>query len=166
MSEDHPERSTEADADLQQEIRAERQFTLSEALGRLAGHGMIKGASPVSRKQQTEAEIQEYLRRHLADGGGVLAGVLLRRVKDSEVLLQDIDHPLVVLARYIRHILASEYELEELVREADVEWGRVLGERPSFEKDGCPPAPGDPYTRESVRAALTGLAGGLAPGEA
>ena len=165
MSVDHPERSTEADGDLQQEKCAERTFTLSEAIGRLAGRGMMKGVSPVSRKQQTETEIQEYLSRHLADAG-VLSSVLLRQIKDSELLLHDIDHPLVVLASYIRQVLASEYCLKELVREVDVEWGRVFGERPHFEKDGCPPAPVDPYTLESVRAALTHLAGGLPAGEA
>ena len=52
------------------------------------------------------------------------------------------------------------------VRETDAEWGRVFGERPRFERDGCPPAPDDPYTLESVRAALAALAGGLPAGEA
>ena len=65
-----------------------------------------------------------------------------------------------------REVLGSEYGLKELVREADVEWGRVFGERPRFETDGCPAAPDDPYTAESVRTALTQLVGGLTAGEA
>jgi hypothetical protein len=52
-----------------------------------------------------------------------------------------------------------------VVREADVEWGRVFGERPFFEQEGRPPHPDDPYTLESVRAELTRLAEGLAAGE-
>jgi hypothetical protein len=166
MSDDHPKTPDEKDAELEREIRAERKFSLSEAIGRLAGPGMMKGISPVTRKQQDSAEIQEYLSRHLVDAGGVLSGILLRRVEESELLLHALDKPLVALAGYLRMILDSEFRLKELVREADVEWGRVYGERPHFEKDGCPPDQDDPYTHESVRAALTQLAGGLPAGEA
>ena len=67
MGDDHPKPSAEADAELEREIRAERKFTLAEAIGRLAGPGMMKGVSPVTRKQQAIAAIQEYLNRHLAD---------------------------------------------------------------------------------------------------
>jgi hypothetical protein len=73
--------------------------------------------------------------------------------------------PLAALAIVIQHILGSEYLLKELVREADVEWGRMSGERPYFEKEGCPPDPDDPYTTESVRLALSQLVEKLAAGE-
>lgn len=155
----------DADAELQREILAERKFTLAEAIGRLAGPGAMKGASPVTRKQQAEVEIQEYLRRHLVDAGGVLADVLLRYVKESPVLLKGFEQPLVALGAWLRQVLGFEAALRELVREADVEWGRIFGERPRFEKEGSPPLPDDPYTLESVRAALEQLAAGL-PGEA
>jgi hypothetical protein len=161
MSDENPKPTTDADAELEREIRAGREFTLSDAIGRLAGPGAMKGASPVTRLQQAVAEIQAYLDSHLVDAGRVLSGVLLGQVKDSERLLRGLDQPLVALAGYVRHLLDSEYALKELVREADVEWGRVFDERPHFEKDGSPPAPDDPYTLESVRAALTQLAGGL-----
>ena len=163
MSGDNPDRSTEADADLQREIRAERKFTLSEAIGRMAGPGMMKGVSPVSGMQQAVAEIQSYLSRH-SEGG--LPRVFLRHVKESELLLRGFNQPLVVLADCVQKVLNSEYLLKELVREADVEWRREFGERPYFEKDGCPPHPDDPYTLESVRAALTQLARALAAGGA
>ena len=166
MSEDHPKRRSEADAELERQIRAERTFTLSEAIGRMAGPGAMKGASPVTRRQQAAAEIQAYLGRHMVDSAGTLRSVLLRQVAESELLLTSLDEPtLVVLERYVRQVLGSECGLKELVREADVEWGRVFGERPCFQKDGCPPAPEDPYTVESVRAALTQLAGGLEAGQ-
>jgi hypothetical protein len=45
--------------------------------------------------------------------------------------------------------------LQELVRECDVEWGQVYGERPLFEKQGCAASPDDPYTLDSVRLSLT-----------
>src|SRR5687768_13229711 len=164
MSDDPAKRRSEADAELEREIRSERKFTLAEAIGRLAGPGAMKGASPVDRRRQAAAEIQAYLGRHMADGAGALSIVLLRQVTESDLLLNHLDEPLVVLARHVRQVLGSEYGLKELVREADVEWGRVFGERPCFEKDGCPPAPNDPYTLDSVRVVLSQLAGGLSAG--
>ena len=166
MSDEQSKRPSEEDAELERQIRADRKFTLSEAIGRLAGPGAMKGASPVDRKQQAVAEIQEYISRHLADAAGALSGVLLRNVQESELLLKGFDQPLAVLDGYVRLVLGSEYALKELVREADVEWGRVFGERPRFDQEGRPPAPDDPYTLESVRTALTQLAGGLTAGEA
>jgi hypothetical protein len=164
MSDVHPKPSSEADSELEREIRADRKFTLAEAIGRMAGPGMMKGASPATGKQQVVAEIQEYLRRHLADSAGALSDVLLRQVTESELLLNGFDQPLVALAGHVRQVLGSEYALKELVREADVEWGRAYGERPRFEMAGCPPGPDDPYTLESVRTALTQLVGGLPAG--
>jgi hypothetical protein len=161
MSSDPPEPSRESDAELEREIRAERKFTLAEAIGRMAGPGAMKGASPVTRKQQAAAEIQHYLGQHLPDHTGALSCVLLRHVAESDRLLDALDQPLAVLCGYVREVLGSEYGLKELVREADVEWGRMLDERPSFEKEGCPPAADDPYTLDSVRAALSQLANGL-----
>jgi len=166
MGDEKPKHRSEADADLEREIRAERKFSLSEAIGRLAGPGAMKGVSPVTPTQQAVVEIQEYLNRHLTDAGGVLSGVLLRRVEASELLLKAPDQPLVVLADYLRRVLESAYGLSELVREADVEWGRVFGERPRFEKTGCPPAADDPYTLESVRSALAWLVEELTAGHA
>ena len=157
MSEKPVTTPSDKDAELEREIRADRKFTLSEAIGRMAGGGMMKGVSPVTRKRQAELEIQSYLGSHLTDAGGVLGGVLLRRVTESDFLLREYDYPLAVLACYLQQVLGSEYLLKELVREADVEWGQVFGERPHFEKEGCSPDPDDPYTHESVRITLSGF---------
>jgi hypothetical protein len=165
MSKEQPKRPSDADADLEREIRKERKFSLAEAIGRLAGPGMMKGVSPVTRQQQSEVEIEGYLERHLMDAAGILPVVLLRRVKGSELLLNNLDQPLVVLASYLQRVLDSEYLLKELVREADIEWGRMLGERPYFEKEGCPPHPDDPYTIESVRVTLCQLLEKLIAGD-
>jgi hypothetical protein len=157
MSDDQAKRRLETDADLEREIRNQRKFSLAEAIGRLAGPGIMKGVSPVTRKQQAEAEIESYLNRHLAGAAGVLPVVLLRYVKESELLLNNLDQPLVVLASCVQRVLDSDYRLQELVREADVEWGRTFGERPYFEKEDSPPHPDDAYTIESVRIALSQL---------
>ncbi|HEY2585660.1 MAG TPA: hypothetical protein VGI81_07845 [Tepidisphaeraceae bacterium] len=149
---------SEADAELEREIRKERKFSLGEAIGRLAGPGCMKGASPVARTQQAAAEIQHHLRDRLTDPGGVLAEVLVRHIQSSDLLLQNLDEdPLAVLAQYVRRVLNSPYLLNELVRDADVEWGRMHDERPIFEREGLPPRSDDPYTVESVRIALLEL---------
>jgi len=118
---------------------------------------MLKGASPVSPIEQTGAAIANYLRAHLNDTGGVLAKVVLRHVRTSEILLENFDRPAAVLAGYLNQVLESETLLKEVVREADAEWGQTLGDRPHFERDGHPPHPDDPYTLASVREALTQL---------
>lgn len=156
---------SEADAELEREILKERKFTLAEAIMRLAGPGAMKGASPIPRLQQAEIEIESWLRSHLAHAGGELQVVLHRQVKVSDVLLNNFDQPLVVLAAHCQRLLESDYLLEELVRECDVEWGRTMGERPYFERQDSPHHPDDPYTIESVRNALTRLLELLAVGE-
>jgi hypothetical protein len=167
MSDKQDKQRSEADAQLEREIREGRKFTLEEAVARMVGPGGMKGESPVTRMQQAETEIQTWLRTHLTDGGGALEVVLHRRIKTSELLLNNFDEPLVVLASYCRRVLESDYQLEELVREADIEWGRMMGERPYFEIEGSPPRSGDPYTLDYVRnilsELLTQLAGEQAP---
>lgn len=165
MSDKPDTKSADRDDELEREIRADRKFSLNEAIGRLAGGGFMKGASPVSRKRQAELEIDEYLRRELVDAGGALRRVLLRRLGDS-LLRGDYDQPLTVLAEHIPVVLASAHLLEEIVREADAEWGRVNDERPYFEQSGRPPHPDDPYTIDSVRRALLQLRETLASREA
>jgi hypothetical protein len=165
MSDDQNTQRSDADAELEREIRKGRKFNLTEAIGRLAGPGAMKGESPIARLQQAGFEIETWLRRHLADAGGALQVVLLRNVKESELLLNNHDQPLIVLASYCQRILGSHYLLEEFVRDTDVEWGRVFGERPYFEKEGSPADPDDPYTIDSVRNTLSGLLKKLALGE-
>jgi hypothetical protein len=157
MGEEQKKGPSEADKELEREIREGRKFTLAEAIGRLAGPGMMKGVSPVTRMQQAEVEIESYLDRHLLDGAGAMQVVLLRFVKQSELFAKNYDQPLVVLGGFVQRVLGSEYLVQELVREADAEWGRVYEERPYFEIDGRPPHQDDPYTIESVRSALSKL---------
>ena len=44
-----------------------------QAIGRLAGPGMMKGVSPVSLKQQAEAEIQSFLDSNLNSPAGAMS---------------------------------------------------------------------------------------------
>ena len=147
----------EADAELEREIRQGRKFSLADAIGRAGGPGVMKGESVVPRLRQAELEIDAWLRSHLGDGGGPFEVVLHRRVIASELILESLDQPLGALAAYCRRVLDSDCLLEELVRDVDVEWGRVMDERPHFEKAGATSDPDDPYTVACVRSALSDL---------
>lgn len=157
MNENAEPTQSDKDAELEREIRKGRKFTLAEAIGRLAGPGMMKGVSPVSLIRQAEAKINDFLTRQLTDSGGALKTVILRRITNTELLLNNPDQPLIVLASGIERVLQSDYLLKELVRDADIEWGQIFGQRPYFEEEGCAPDPNDPYTFESVRNTLSQL---------
>ncbi len=162
MSESEKNKRTDADSELEREIREGRKFTLEEAVGRMVGAGGMKGESPVARLQQAQIEIGSWLRTHMPDAGGALEIVLHRHVKRSEILLKNFDQPLAALATCCKQILDSDYLLQELVRDSDVQWGRLMDERPYFEKEGTPASPDDPYTVASVRKSLSDLLAQLA----
>lgn len=157
MSDLKKNNSSPTDAELQREIRAGRKFTLSEAIGRMAGPGAMKGVSPISLKKQAENEIEAFLKQHLSDTSGALRTVLLRRLGTSEHLDAHYNQPLHFLAVALRHVLASEQRLQDVVTDTDIEWGRITGERPFFEKEGTATHPDDPYTMQSVRTTLSEL---------
>ena len=165
MSNDQDKQRSEADAELEREILKGRKFTLADAIGRMAGPGAMKGESPVTRMQQAEVEIETWLRCRLPDAGGALQVVLHRQIKGSELLLKNYDNPMQVLADCCKRILGSEYLLQELVRSADIEWGRAFDEQPRFEREGSPSQPDDPYTIESVRTTLSEIIKQLAAGD-
>ena len=154
---DHHEPLSEAAEDDERRAVSRRRFTLAEAIGRLGG-GLMKGASPVTRKRQAELAVEQALERRLADPEGALSVVLLRRVKESESLLSvGYDQPLAALARLVEQLLGSEELLRGFVRQVDAEWGRMYLERPHFEQPGRAPDHDDPYTFASVRDALSRL---------
>ncbi len=157
MNEAQAKAAAEEKALIEREARLGRRFTLADAIGKLAGPGAMKGVSPIARLQQAEAEIADFLRFNLAAPPGLLGGVVSRRINGSELLLNNFGQPLVVLAACVQRALVSEHLLKALVREADIEWGRVFGERPHFEQEGRPPHPDDPYTLDSVRSSLSQL---------
>jgi hypothetical protein len=157
MADEPTSRPSVADADLEREVLEGRKFTLEEAIARMAGPGAIKGESPIARLEQARFEIEAWLAANLVDASGALRIALNRYVQHSELLLNDFERPLEATASCCRRLLESDYLLKELVRNADAEWGRRMGERPHFERDGGPAHPGDPYTISSVRAALQQL---------
>ena len=51
MSDDPQANSTDKNEDIEREIRMNRTFSLSEAIGQMAGGGFMKGGSPMSPKR-------------------------------------------------------------------------------------------------------------------
>src|ERR1700747_396936 len=129
MSKDRDDRNADTAAEVEREIREGVKCNPKEAMAPLAGPGAMKGASPVSPEQQAEIAIGSWLRGHVNDPAGALNAVLHRNLKGSERLLTNPHQPLVVLEDYCKRLLASDQLLKEIVREADVEWGRAMDER-------------------------------------
>ena len=141
-------------ADLEAEIRKDRKFSLTEAIGREAG-GSLKGASPVPPAQQLVQQIEEILARQLPDGEGSLTRTIIARLEGNPPLLaRHFGRPNGALQEFLNSVIDSPANLEILVRQTDARWGRDYDERPHFEKDGQPPHPDDPYTLGGVRALL------------
>jgi len=146
------------DAELEREIRQERKFSIEEVIARQAGKHLLKGASPVTLQRQAALAIECYLDRHLIDSEAALGEVLLRQVRESEVLFKmSYEQPLVALARFVELILSSEVLLQSFVIEVDAYWGRMYYERPHFQKPGEEASADDPYTFSSVRTKLARL---------
>ena len=90
---DDDKQSSAAEAELERKIRQGRKFTAREAMGRMLGPGTMKGGSAVSRVQQAETEIGTWLGSNLTDSTGALQALLHRQLKESPLLLNNLDRP-------------------------------------------------------------------------
>jgi hypothetical protein len=140
--------------EVQREILSQQKFSVATAIGR-AGSGLIKGESPFSRQAQAITMLTQWIDQQTPDLSGALKSILCRRVRNNELLLANhLQQPLNALQEMINTILASDYALEEFVRQVDVRCGELHQERPLFQRAGQAPDPADEYTYESVRRDL------------
>ncbi len=96
--------------------------------------------------------------QNLPDVSGALQAVLRRWVlEDTARVSQHLNVPLKALLGLLKSILNNPSILYELVRQIDMLWGEMNGERPYFQQPGQPPHPDDEYTHESVKQQLTEL---------
>lgn len=143
---------------IEREIRQQRGFSLADALAGRDGGGHLKGASPTPLVQRATLNLAQWLKTNLDDEEGALRRVILRGFDDRFDLLERyVDDPAGAVARWLPAVLDSAAGLAELVRQADMEWGRLNQERPCFEREGVAPDPSDPYTVADVRRRLTDL---------
>nr|CRH06741.1 conserved protein of unknown function [Candidatus Magnetococcus massalia] len=151
-------RMGDRDKEVEKEILSQQKFTMAGAIGRAAGGGVMRGASPVSRQKQAINHIEAYIRNNCPDPSGALNSVLARRVKNSTPTVEkQLEQPLLALAEIIQTILASESALFEFVRQVDLHWGEMYQERPHFQQPGQTPHSEDEYTHNSVRESLLAL---------
>ena len=132
--------------------------TLADLIGSSGGGGFLKGGSPVPPLVQTMNALSLFVEEHLRDGSGALRAVLKRTIRSSEpVVGAHMRDPLGALEVLLSRFLERDAALQELVREVDVEWGRIMEERPYFQHPGQAAHPEDEYTHESVRTQLEAL---------
>ncbi|MFQ4139334.1 hypothetical protein PGN35_023760 [Nodosilinea sp. PGN35] len=145
---------TDGTANIQQELRFSRPYTLADAIGQEAG-AFMKGESPIPRLVQARHGAQQALKASLVDGPGALHRALEQWLVDDEYRLsRHLDQPVEALKDLLATVLGSPETLYELVRQADVIWGQLYDSRPHFQQPGQPPHPDDEYTHESVRESL------------
>jgi len=139
---------------IQRELREQQKFSMAGAIGR-AGSGLMKGESPISPLEQSITALTQLIDQHTPDPSGALKSVLCRRVRDNELLVaRHLKQPCNVLQEIIDTILASDYAIQEFVRQVDVRWGEIYHERPMFQSKDLAPHPDDEYTYEPVRQDL------------
>jgi len=152
-----PSGSPDPDQAIEREIRQGRKFSLADAIGR-EGSDFLKGESPVPRLLQVKNELRGFVGKHLSDSSGALQATLLDLIQADEVVCsRHFDTPLLALADLLQPLLTHEAYLREFVRQVDMRWGQIYGERPHFERPGQPPHPDDEYTIASVRSQLQTL---------
>lgn len=143
--------------EIRKEILAGRQFSLAEVIGREGG-SFLKGESPVPKLLQAKAEINLFIDRNLADSSGALKAVLQTLVASDEAYVsRHLNSPLKALREFLEMLIHNPQLLYEFVKQVDVQWGQLFGERPYFQEPGQTPHPGDEYTHESVHQQLVEL---------
>ncbi len=143
--------------DIQKAILVDRQFSLAEVIGREGG-SFLKGESPVPQLLQAKAEINLFIDRNLVDSSGVLKAVLQTLVATDEVCIsRHFNLPLEALRELLEMQVHHPQYLYELVKQVDIRWGQLFGERPYFQQPGQAPHPEDEYTHESVYQQLVEL---------
>lgn len=149
--------SEERDRMIEEEARRGRKFTLADVIGR-EGASFFDGESPVPMLARATAGLCMFVEKEVEDSSGALHAVLQRWIRTSDTIVADhFDDPLDALEIILDQMLSSDARLQEVVRRVDAEWGRIMLERPHFQKPGQPPHPDDEHTHANVRAELEGL---------
>lgn len=144
-------------SDLQREIRAERKFSLGEAIGREGGSFLKGSQAMVPRPLRALAAINKFIEQCLDDPDGALQPCLQRWVKTDVRVGKYLDTPLVALQVIVTDIVDQPQVLYEFSRQVAVEWGQINGERPSFQKPGLKAHSEAVYSHESIQGILANL---------
>jgi hypothetical protein len=119
---------------LQYEIRAQRKFSLAEAIGREGG-SFMKGESLIPRPLRATTAINQFIVAHLKDPTSALSVTLQAWAKDDIRLARQLDSPLVALTQIIEGILNEPTTLGEFARQVAIAHSQLTGDQAIFAKD-------------------------------
>ncbi len=142
------------DAELLRDALRGRTFSLADLIAKEGGD-FLKGESPVPKLLQAKTKLKLWIKQNVVDSMGALKATLEDLVDENELLVsQHLDNPFVVLIEILENLLANPNRIYEFVRQVDMKWGQMYGERPHFQAIGQPPHPDDEYTHECVEKKL------------
>ncbi|MGC1310588.1 MAG: hypothetical protein WA885_25440 [Phormidesmis sp.] len=148
--------STGLSANLQTEIRAERKFSLAEAIGREGG-SFMKGESTIPRPLRAVTEINQFITNHLSNPTSALSTTLQAWASSDIRVSRQLDTPLIALAQIIESIITQPSILYEFARQVAIAHSKLTGDRPCFQPPGQCPHPEATYSHESIQLELASL---------
>ncbi len=119
---------------LQAEIRAQRKFSLAEAIGREGG-SFMKGESLVPRPLRATTTLNQFIVAHLKDPTGALSTTLQAWAKDDIRLTRQLDTPLVALTQLTENLLDEPIIFAEFARQVAIAHSQLTGERAIFAQE-------------------------------
>ena len=147
---------TRISPDLTREIRAQRKFTLAEAIGREGGNFM-KDASAIPRPLRATAEINQFITTHFPDPSAPISTILQSWTKEDIRVSRHLDAPLIALSQIIESLLNEPTTFQEFFRQIAIAQSHLTGDRPHFQQPNQPPHPGAIYSHKSIRQQLAKL---------
>ncbi|MEN8447489.1 MAG: hypothetical protein ABG776_21015 [Cyanobacteria bacterium J06555_13] len=138
---------------LQREIRAERKFSLAEAIGRESA-GFMKGESAIPRPLRATNAIKQFITAHLTDPTSALSTTLQSWATEDIRVSRHLDTPLVALSQIIESTLAEPTTFCEFARQVAIAQSKITGDRPYFQKLGEPPHREATVTHEYIQSEL------------
>ena len=141
---------------IEREIRAQRKFSLAEAIGREGGDFM-KGESAIPRPLRAIAAINRFIAAHLPDSNGALSTTLQSWAKEDIRVSRHLDTPLTALAQILESLLNEPTTFQEFFRQVAIAQSKLTGDRPYFQKVGQPPHPDAQYSHKTVKSQLKSL---------
>lgn len=135
--------------ELQTEIRAERKFSLAEAIGRESG-SFMKGESAIPRPVRAANEIKQFIANHSSEPSGVLATELANWCIADIRLSRQLETPLTALSQVIESLLNESTSFYEFYRQVAIAQSKMTGERPYFQQPDQPPHPRAEHTHSSI----------------
>lgn len=150
------ELSNDLPNDLQREIRAERKFSLAEAIGRESA-GFMKGESAIPRPLRATNAIKQFITANLAEPTSALSTTLQSWVTEDIRVSRHLDTPLVALTQILEGTLAEPTTFCEFARQVAIAHANITGNRPHFQQPNSAPHPDAHYTHRTIELELCGL---------